>query len=94
MPPLGSNESDAEGLALIADWINNHLPAHQSYAEWRLAQFGVPDSPQGEPDIDADEDGFDNQDEYVASTDPLDSARYFQPELNTCTPRVCTRMCM
>ena len=79
MPPLGSNELDAEGITLLTDWINNSLPSQQSYAQWRLAEFGSAVSPQGEPDFDADFDGQDNEKEFLADTDPLDGGSLFNP---------------
>jgi len=81
MPPLGSNELDAEGIALITEWINSHLPSQQTYAQWRLAEFGSAVSPEGEPDFDADLDGQDNEKEFLADTDPNDGGSLFNPIL-------------
>jgi len=82
MPPLGSTEIDAENLALLADWIANDLPARQDYAQWRLARFGSAVSPEGEPGFDADGDEFTNEEEFIAGTEPLDSASSPQPDIS------------
>jgi len=71
MPPIASNELDQGAITLLTDWIANKLPARQTYAQWRLARFGSDSSPQGEPGIDADLDGFTNEDEFLHGTLPL-----------------------
>jgi hypothetical protein len=81
MPPLGSNELDQSAIALLTEWIATALPARQSYAEWRLAHFGSADSADGAPDFDADADGHDNEDEFLAGTAPLDGASFLASQL-------------
>jgi glucose/arabinose dehydrogenase len=71
MPPLATFETDQEALDLLADWIENHLPARQTYADWRLAVFGDAVSAEGAPDADKDLDGRTNYEEFLAGTDAL-----------------------
>jgi hypothetical protein len=70
MPPIGSTETDPGGIALLTDWIANRLPQQQTYAQWRLAQFGSAASPEGDPAADADTDGQTNAAEYTSGTNP------------------------
>lgn len=77
MPPLASAMLDYEGIALIADWITHQLPSWQSYADWRLSQFGSTNSPSGAPGADPDEDGVGNWDEYLTYTDPNDGSSWW-----------------
>ena len=78
MPPLGSNELDAAGIALLTEWITTTLPAHQTYTQWRQTNFGNTTSPDGEPPVDADGDGNTNAAEFLAATHPLQSASAFR----------------
>ena len=80
MPPLGSNELDHASIALLTDWISNALPAHRTYYQWRLAQFNSDDSPESEPNADADLDGADNLSEYLAGTNPRSGASFLALE--------------
>jgi len=76
MPPLGSSELDQTNIALVTDWISNTLPSRQTYADWRLAQFGSANSPEGEPAYDADSDGANNTAEFLSGTNPLYGGSY------------------
>ncbi len=80
MPPLGSNELDQSGIALLTEWIAA-LQSQQTYAQWRLANFGSPNSPAGDPASDADADGHSNAQEFLASTSPQNGASFFTPSL-------------
>lgn len=82
MPPLGSNELDPGAIALLTEWINA-LPAQQTYAQWRIANFGNDTSPEGEPDFDADFDGQDNEREFIGGTLPLNAASALLPQVTT-----------
>jgi uncharacterized repeat protein (TIGR03806 family) len=80
MPPLGSNELDQANITLVTQWIESTaLINRQTYADWRLAQFGSDTSAEGEPGYDADFDGSDNAGEFTAGTAPLDGASFPQP---------------
>lgn len=83
MPPLGSNELDQASIALLTQWINTALPARQTYYQWRLAQFQSDDSSESEPGADADADGADNYNEYLAGTDPRSGASLLAPEFTS-----------
>ena len=76
MPPLGSNELDATSIALLTEWITTALPARQSYADWRLANFGSANSPEGTIDFDADADGSVNGHEFLAGTAPQNGGSF------------------
>ena len=78
MPPLGSSELDAAGIALLTEWINTTLPAQQTYTQWRQTNFGNTTSPDGESTADADGDGNTNAAEFLAATNPLQSASAFR----------------
>jgi len=82
MPPLGSNELDPSAIALLTEWIASSLPARQSYAQWRVANFLSPNSPEGEPGYDADADSGTNQHEFLAGTGPLSGGSFLAPQLN------------
>ena len=68
MPPLGSLETDDAAIQLLTDWIENELPTRQSYPDWRDLHFGG--NPNGDPEIDFDQDGRTNHQEFLALTNP------------------------
>jgi hypothetical protein len=68
MPPLGTHEVNPVDIALVTDWIDQSLPSRINYAQWRLATFASPTSPEGEPTADPDGDAADNQAEFLAGT--------------------------
>lgn len=70
MPPFGSSVVDQAGVQLIRDWIEQELPNHQTYDEWRITHFGNSTSPEGEPEFDFDADGGNNYYEFLTKTDP------------------------
>lgn len=78
MPPLGSNELDSTNIALLTRWIQQSLPARTTYPQWREAKFQSAVSTEGEPGEDPDGDGRNNQDEYLAGTEPLSGGSIFQ----------------
>jgi hypothetical protein len=81
MPPIASTEIDPTGVALLQQWISQSLPAHQTYDQWRLANFLSSDSPEGDSAFDADSDGRTNQEEYLAQTNPLDACQFLSPQV-------------
>ncbi|MEQ1859282.1 MAG: LamG-like jellyroll fold domain-containing protein [Chthoniobacteraceae bacterium] len=83
MPPLATSELDQTGIALLSDWIANALPTQQTYAQWRLAQFGSSSSSEGAPTFDADGDGRTNEAEFLALTNPLSGASFLTPLVST-----------
>lgn len=88
MPPLGSNELDPVNIALITNWITQALPGRQSYAQWRLAQFGSGVTPEGDPDWDADGDGRTNLDEFVGGTQPLNTSSFLVSQITATGPNL------
>lgn len=73
MPPLGSNERDLVGEALITEWINS-LGTRQNFAQWQSSQFstvGGAGSSSAQPEADPDFDGHTNRLEYLLSQPPL-----------------------
>jgi mono/diheme cytochrome c family protein len=80
MPPLATHENDEVAIRLLTDWIDQEATIEVNYASWRLARFGNAVSPEGEPGFDADGDGFNNESEYLALTDPLNGS--VRPTLN------------
>lgn len=87
MPPLATAVIDPEGVQVLTDWINASA-ARQTYAEWRLAEFGSGSSPTGLPTHDADGDGISNQYEYLTLTDPEDSASRLAPAVSVSSGNV------
>ncbi len=79
MPPIGSNLTDQPNVTLVTQWIESAaLINRQTYADWRLAQFGSANSAEGEPGFDADADGGDNYREFLAATGPLNGGSFLQ----------------
>lgn len=84
MPPLATNVLDQAAIDLVRDWIDSELPqSYLPYADWRLANFGSLDSPEGEPSEDADGDTFTNQFEWLTRTDPNDGDDYWRLQVGT-----------
>lgn len=70
MPPIGNRVTDAEGVALIKEWIENDLPDWQSFAEWQVENFESSDDPDAAENFDWDKDGRTNRMEYLAGSNP------------------------
>ncbi|MGC6455084.1 MAG: PQQ-dependent sugar dehydrogenase [Coraliomargaritaceae bacterium] len=83
MPPLAKNEIDLEGVELLANWINREAQAVTSYSEWRELHFGTLVSPEGAPSADPDNDGYNNEWEWMTNTSALNSSDHWQPTLKT-----------
>jgi glucose/arabinose dehydrogenase/mono/diheme cytochrome c family protein len=81
MPPLATTQLDQQGIQLLQDWINQKLPAYQTYDQWRLEEFGSLVSPDGDPEEDADNDGLSNRGEFLTNTDPNNGANLWNPGL-------------
>ncbi|WP_269541985.1 PQQ-dependent sugar dehydrogenase [Cerasicoccus fimbriatus] len=77
MPPLATFEIDDEGVALIRDWILS-LAGYESYHEWIENYFSLT-APESAADVDADGDGFSNEFEHLAGTNPNRFADAWQP---------------
>ena len=76
MPPLGGSEFDLTNINLLTEWIQQELPARQTYETWRQQEFGSIDSPEGQPANDADGDGRSNREEFLAATGPRDGGSF------------------
>jgi len=74
MPPIASNELDTNAIALVSAWITNGLAGYQSFNDWQLAHFGSTNAPNAQPDADPDNDGANNNLEFLTDTDPLADA--------------------
>ena len=70
MPPIASSERDLTGIQLISDWIQQSLPAYQTFAEWQLAKFGSTSLPAAQPAANPDGDFNDNRTEFLVGTNP------------------------
>ena len=71
MPPLDTSVVDEQGVALLAAWITNALPAYQTYPQWQLAHFASTNGPGTGPAEDYDQDRAKNFLEYLTHTSPL-----------------------
>ncbi len=81
MPPLASHELDPAGLQLVADWIAQDLPDWQSYLAWRQTVFGSTNTLEGEPEADPDEDGYNNNEEFLAYSNPTNENSYWKGDI-------------
>ena len=72
MPPLATNEPDTVNIQLLTDWINQEATTETTYTSWRIARFGNDTSANGAPTADPDGDGSNNEQEWLALTDPND----------------------
>ena len=82
MPPLGSNVIDSASVTLLTQWINGELASRQDYDAWRGSNFEPDSDPAGAPGQDPDGDGFTNQDEFLAGTDPRNGASALRPTIS------------
>lgn len=71
MPPIGSSVVDTQSVALVSSWISS-IAGYQTFAQWQVAYFGATNHPDAQPGFDADDDGNDNQLEYLTGTHPDD----------------------
>ncbi len=79
MPPLGTSQPDPKGVQLLRDWIDEKLPEHQTYDQWRMEHFGNLVSTEGAPDEDPDSDGLNNRYEFLTNTDPDNAGSLWKP---------------
>lgn len=77
MPPLASSMLDYDGIQLVANWITQQLPNWQTYEDWRLAHFGAPDSPEGDPAADPDADTHSNWEEFLTYSNPTNGTSFW-----------------
>lgn len=71
MPPVASTLVDTGNVALVVAWINE-LTGYQTFEEWQIVHFGSAAHPDAQPGEDPDEDGADNNTEFLTDTDPDD----------------------
>jgi len=82
MPPVATNEKDAEGIELLSEWITTQLPGRQDYDAWRLANFGSLISPEGAPGANPDGDRDSNESEFLKQTNPKDADDFYRPSMS------------
>ena len=83
MPPLTTSERDLVAETLIADWINQGLPARLSVAQWQTLHFGSPGATNAALTADPDKDGQRNDLEFMTGSDPLNAVALWAPSLQT-----------
>ena len=91
MPPLSSTLVDAQALALLARWITNDLPAWRTFPQWQLEKFGSTNAPNALAFADADLDGANNYQEFLAGTNPNDAAEAWALDIDRNGPGVAIR---
>jgi len=87
MPPLATAVIDPEGTQVVLDWINS-MASRQTYAEWRLAQFGSSTSPESAETFDADGDGLTNYEEFLGLTSPMNAGSTLKPAISVSSGNV------
>ncbi|HYE31143.1 MAG TPA: PQQ-dependent sugar dehydrogenase [Methylomirabilota bacterium] len=70
MPPLGTSLVDQEAVQLISQWISQDLAGYQTFSQWQQQHFGSTTAPNARADADPDNDGANNELEYVVRTNP------------------------
>jgi len=73
MPPLASNLLDTQNIALVTAWINGEAANYETLAEWQVRHFGSTAAPEAQGDQDPDNDGQNNEYEYLTGTQPTNS---------------------
>ncbi len=56
----------------------NYITALTAFQDWQIQYFGSTSNPAAAPNVDPDADGFTNQQEFQAGTDPTNSASAFR----------------
>ena len=75
MPPLASSELDVHAIELLRAWIqSDDLKARASFDTWHELYFASHPEADGSPTGDPDGDGSSNSAEFLAGTNPLESA--------------------
>ena len=77
MPPIGSTEIDQGAVDLLTAWINELGTPPLTYEQWRIGTVGDATSAEGAPDANPDGDSSNNEQEFLAGTDPLDPTSFF-----------------
>lgn len=70
MPPVATNELDPTAIAMLTNWIQNHLPGTQTFEEWQTTHFGSPEASGAGASENPDGDNADNELEFLTGTDP------------------------
>ena len=78
MPPLGSNETDPVGAALLTQWIQA-LSSKVSFSDWLSKHTGIPYPSEPPRDNDSDGDGNSDYLEFLGNTDPTLAANRWRP---------------
>jgi len=82
MPPAASLMLDTNGIQLVARWITNELPNHQTFAQWQVQEFGSTNAADSAAEDDADTDGAPNFLEFLTGSDPQQAGDGFQIALH------------
>jgi glucose/arabinose dehydrogenase len=80
MPPVGSREVDAAGVALVSAWIDS-LVARPSFEGWLATKVSLADGETADPGRDRDGDGEPDHLEFLAGTHPGDAGSGWRPQV-------------
>ena len=88
MPPLASSLVDTQAVALLTRWITTDLPAYRTFPQWQMEKFGSTNALNALATADADLDGANNYQEYLAGTDPNNPSEAWALAINRNGPVV------
>lgn len=75
MPPLGTAVVNTNAVELVKAWINGPLAEYSTFSSWQLRYFGSTNVLGARDIADPDEDGMNNESEWILGENPTSSNR-------------------